>query len=284
MLKALQAKATVLIEALPYIQRFAGETLVVKYGGHAMTDAEAAVSFARDVALLRSVGINIVVVHGGGPQIKRVLDRLGISSEFKKGYRVTDETTMEVVRMVLVGTVDQEVVSRINQAGGRAVGLSGADGRLLLGRKVTVGGEDVGRVGLIERVDDTELRLLSEGGFIPVVAPVAVDREGKPLNVNADLVAGAVAAHLRARKLLLMTDVPGVMDAEGQVMSSLRRPKVDQLLADGVLTGGMIPKLKCATDALDAGVRKVHIVDGRVKHALLLELFTDTGIGTEVIP
>ncbi len=186
--------------------------------------------------------------------------------------------------MVLVGTVNQEVVSRINQAGGRAVGLSGADGRLLLGRKVTVGGEDVGRVGLIERVDDTELRFLTEGGFIPVVAPVAVDREGKPLNVNADLVAGAVAAHLKARKLLLMTDVSGVMDADGEVMSSIRRGKVDSLLAEGVLTGGMIPKLKCATDALDAGVRKVHIVDGRVRHALLLELFTDTGIGTEVIP
>jgi len=191
---------------------------------------------------------------------------------------------MEVVRMVLVGTVNQEVVSRINQAGGRAVGLSGADGRLLLGRKVTVGGEDVGRVGLIERVDDTELRLLTKGGFIPVVAPVAVDREGNPLNINADLVAGAVAAHLKARKLLLMTDVSGVMDANGEVMSSIRRAKVDPLMTEGVLTGGMIPKLKCATDALDAGVRKVHIVDGRVKHALLLELFTDTGIGTEVTP
>lgn len=284
MIKELQAKATVLIEALPYIQRFAGETLVVKYGGHAMTDPEAATSFARDVALLRSVGLNIVIVHGGGPQIKRALDRLGITSEFKKGYRVTDDATMEVVRMVLVGSVNQEVVSRINQAGGRAVGLSGADGRLLLGRKVTVAGEDVGRVGLIERVDDTELLLLSQGGFIPVVAPVAVDREGQPLNVNADLVAGAVAAHLKARKLLLMTDVPGVMDGEGTVMSSIRRGNVDLLLANGVLTGGMIPKLKCATDALDAGVRKVHIVDGRVKHALLLELFTDTGIGTEVIP
>ena len=284
MLKALQAKAAVLIEALPYIRRFAGETLVVKYGGHAMTDPDAARGFARDVTLLRSVGLNVVVVHGGGPQIKRILDRLGIVSEFKKGYRVTDQPTMEVVRMVLVGTVNQEVVSRINQAGGRAVGLSGADGNLLRGRKVTVDGEDVGRVGLIEQVDDTELRLLTDGGFIPVIAPVAVDSEGQPLNVNADLVAGSVAAHLGARKLLLMTDVAGVMDQNGEVISSLPRDQIDQMLADGVLTGGMIPKLKCATDALDAGVLKVHIVDGRVDHALLLELFTDTGIGTEVIP
>ena len=284
MLEALQAKAAVLIEALPYIQRFAGETLVVKYGGHAMTDPDAARGFAQDVTLLRSVGLKVVVVHGGGPQIKRVLDRFGIVSEFKKGYRVTDQPTMEVVRMVLVGTVNQEVVSRINQAGGRAVGLSGADGNLLRGRKVTVGGEAVGRVGLIEQVDDTELRLLTEGGFIPVIAPVAVDHEGQPLNVNADLVAGSVAAHLKARKLLLMTDVAGVMDAKGEVISSLPRARVDQLMAEGVLTGGMIPKLKCATDAIDAGVRKAHIVDGRVDHALLLELFTDTGIGTEVVP
>jgi len=248
-----------------------------------MTDDEAAQSFAQDVTLLRSIGLKVVVVHGGGPQIQSMLDRVGLESHFKNGYRVTDNQTMDVVRMVLVGDVNQQVVSRINQFGGKAVGLSGADGQLLTGRKVTVGGEDVGRVGVIEKVNAEYLDRLTKDGFIPVVAPVAVDAQGNPLNVNADLAAGVVAAQLHARKLLLMTDVAGVKGVDGVVMSSLPRDRVSQLIEDGILTGGMLPKLKCAVDALDNGVRKVHIVDGRQKHAMLLELFTDRGVGTEVV-
>jgi len=279
----LQAKAAVLIEALPYIRRFAGEVLVVKYGGHAMTDPNAAKSFARDVVLLRSVGINVIVVHGGGPQIQAALDRLGIESTRKMGHRVTDAATMEVVRMVLVGQVAQDIVTRINQAGGRAVGLSGADGNLLRGRKLLVDGHDIGRVGEVVEVDETELRLLTDGGFIPVITPIAVDAAGEPLNVNADLGASAVAGHLKARKLLLMTDIEGVRGADGQVIGTLDRADVPRLIDAGVIVGGMIPKLHCATEALAAGVEKVHIVDGRVKHAVLLELFTDDGLGTEVV-
>lgn len=282
-IEQLQTKADVLIEALPYIQRFAGETLVVKYGGHAMTDPAAAASFARDVVLLRQVGINVVVVHGGGPQIEVLLDRLGIVSKRKKGHRVTDDETMQVVRMVLVGQVAQEIVSRINQAGGRAVGLSGADGNLLRGSRMLVDGEDVGRVGRIDHVDDTELRLLTAGGFIPVVTPVAVDADGEPLNVNADLGASAIAVHLKARKMLLMTDIEGVRGADGAVISTLERRRLPELIASGVVDGGMLPKLECAAEALDGGVEKVHIVDGRVRHAVLLELFTSEGIGTEVV-
>lgn len=281
--KPLQEKAAVLIEALPYIQKFAGETFVVKYGGHAMTDPEARVGFAQDVTLLRSIGVHVVVVHGGGPQIGEHLQRLGIESEFRAGMRVTDDATMDVVRMVLVGKVNQEIVALINQAGGRAVGLSGADGNLLIGRQVTVDGQDVGRVGVVERVDERDVGWLAQGGFIPVIAPVAVDTQGKPLNVNADLAAGAIAAHLRARKLLLMTDVEGVRGADGQVMTTIDRHAAGELVDKAVIGGGMIPKLRCALDALDAGVRKVHIVDGRVRHALLLEIFTDRGVGTEVV-
>ena len=283
MVRALQAKAAVLVEALPYIQRFQGETFVIKYGGHAMVDAEAARSFARDVVTLRSVGIKPVVVHGGGPQIGRMLGRLGVESTFKHGHRVTDDETMEAVRMVLVGQVNPDIVTLINNAGGRAVGLSGADARLLRGRRVTVGGEDVGRVGVIERVDQDELGLLTHGGFIPVVAPVAVDADGGPLNVNADIAAGAIAGHLGARKLLLMTDIEGVRDGDGAVLPTVDRADVARLLADGVIQGGMIPKIDAALTALDAGVHAVNIVDGRVRHALLLALFTDRGIGTEVV-
>lgn len=283
MLGPLQEKASVLVEALPYIQRFAGATFVVKYGGHAMTDPDAARSFARDVVLLRSIGVRPVVVHGGGPQIQDLLKKLGIQSTFRAGQRVTDDATMEVVRMVLVGQVNQDIVSLVNQAGGRAMGLSGADGQLLLGQKLLVDGQDVGRVGEITRVDTDQLNLLTQGGYIPVIAPVAVDSEGRPLNVNADLAAGAVASHLKAAKLLLMTDVAGVKDASGQVLASLDRAQAGQLIADKVADGGMIPKLECALQALEAGVGKVHIVDGRVLHALLLEIFTDRGVGTEVV-
>jgi acetylglutamate kinase len=278
-----QAKAGVLVEALPYIQRFAGATFVVKYGGHAMTDAAAAESFARDVVLLASIGVRVVIVHGGGPQIQELLAKLGIESTFRAGQRVTDDATMEVVRMVLVGQVNQDVVSVINRAGGRAVGLSGADARLLRGRKHLVRGEDVGRVGEVHTVDVAHLTMLAQSGVVPVIAPVAVDDEDRPLNVNADLAAGAVAAQLKAAKLLLMTDVAGVKDETGATLASLTRDKARDLIARKVADGGMIPKLECALDALDAGVGKVHIVDGRMRHALLLEIFTDRGIGTEVV-
>ena len=282
-LEALQAKADVLIEALPYIRRFSGETLVVKYGGHAMTNLDAALSFATDVTLLSSIGIKVVVVHGGGPQIQAMLDQVGKESTFKNGYRVTDDETMRLVRMVLVGQVNQDIVARINHVGGQAVGLSGADGRLLLGRKVTVGGADVGRVGVIEEVKVDHINRLTNDHFIPVIAPVAVDDDGQALNVNADLAASAVASHLAARKLLLMTDVAGVKGTDGEVISSIDRADIPQMIETGVLTGGMLPKMKCAVDAVTNGVRKVHIVDGRLRHAMLLELFTDQGAGTEVI-
>ncbi len=281
--KQLQEKAAVLIEALPYIQKFSGQIFVVKYGGHAMTDPDARRSFARDVVLLRSIGVQVVVVHGGGPQIEEHLARLGIKSTFRGGMRVTDDATMDVVRMVLVGQVNQEIVSLINREGGRAVGLSGADGNLLVGRRMLVDGQDVGRVGQIERVDERDVNWLAQGGFIPVIAPVAVDADGGPLNVNADLVAGAIAAHLGARKLLLMTDVDGVRGPDGEVMATLERGRAAELIEQNVIGGGMIPKLRCAIEALGAGVRKVHIVDGRVQHALLLEIFTDLGVGTEVV-
>ncbi len=283
MMKALQDKAGVLIEALPYIQRFRGAIFVVKYGGHAMTDPDAARSFARDVVLLQSIGVLPVVVHGGGPQIEQVLTKLDIKSTFKGGMRVTDDATMDVVRMVLVGQVNQEIVSLINQAGGRAMGLSGADGNLLVGRKMRVKGEDVGRVGKIDRVDQQQIQLLTGGGFIPVIAPVAVDVDCRPLNVNADLAASAVAAHVGARKLLLMTDVDGVRGRDGAVLRTIERDDVTRLIEERVAEGGMIPKLECALSALQAGVKKVHIIDGRVRHALLLEIFTDHGIGTEVV-
>ena len=282
-MKSIQDKAATLVEALPYLQRFAGEILVVKYGGHAMTNVESAQSFARDLVLLQSIGLRVIVVHGGGPQIQAMLNELQIESRFFKGYRVTDARTMKVVRMVLTGEVNQEIVSRINRQGGQSMGLSGSDAGLLTGRKVTVDGEDVGRVGIIESVNTDHLHYLLKGGLIPVVAPVAMGEDGQALNVNADLAAGSIASQMGARKLLLMTDVDGVRDANGEVISTLNRDRVQTLIDDDVLTGGMLPKLKCACDALAQGVRKVHIVDGRVRHAILLELFTDRGIGTEVV-
>jgi acetylglutamate kinase len=282
-LGALQAKAEVLVEALPYIQRFQGETFVVKYGGHAMENEEARRSFAADVVLMRSIGINLIVVHGGGPMIEAALARFGVKSQFKGGMRVTDDETMEVVRMVLVGQVGPDVVSVINQAGGRAVGLNGFDGNLLRAKKMLVDGQDVGRVGEITRVDDGELRLLSRGGFIPVITPVAVDAEGRPLNVNADLAASAIAMHTLARRFILMTDVEGVKSADGQVLTTLNATDAKRMMAEGTIKGGMIPKLNCALEAIEAGVEKVHILDGRRRHALLLEIFTDRGVGTEVV-
>jgi acetylglutamate kinase len=281
--EALQSKAAVLVEALPYIQRFAGATFVIKYGGHAMTDPAARRGFARDVILLRAVGVNVIVVHGGGPQIEATLAKMGVESSFRGGMRVTDDATMQVVRMVLLGQVNPDIVSLINSAGGRAVGLNGADGNLLRARRMTVDGHDIGRVGEVTRVDDGELRMLTKGGFVPIVAPVAVDAQGEPLNVNADLAAAAIASHTLAAKLILMTDVPGVKGPDGQVVPSLDRAQARQWIAEGVIAGGMIPKLECAIDAVTGGVGKVHIIDGRLRHAMLLELFTDGGVGTEVV-
>ena len=281
-------KAAILLEALPYIRRFHGQIFVVKYGGHAMVDEALADSFARDVTLLKYVGIHPVVVHGGGPQIDRVLRDMGARSERVEGLRITDERTMEVVEMVLGGRVNQQIVSLIGRHGGRAVGLTGRDDRFVLAERVermqTRSGQwvDPGRVGRVTEVRPEVLVRLVEGGFVPVVAPVAVDAEGRPLNVNADTVAGAVAAALGARKLVLMTDTPGVLDADGELLPSLSAGEAERLQREGVLRGGMVPKVRCALDALEGGVEKAHIVDGRVRHAVLLEIFTDQGVGTEI--
>jgi acetylglutamate kinase len=282
------AKAAVLHEALPYIKRFHGEIFVIKYGGHAMIDAALRESFARDVVLMKYVGLNPIVVHGGGPQIDEKLRALGVESERIDGLRVTDDRTMEVVEMVLGGSTNQEIVSLICNHGGRAVGLTGRDDRLVVaeraGELVTRSGKrvDAGRVGKIVSVDPTVVRKLIEGGFIPVIAPIAVDDRGQSLNVNADTVAGAIAEALPARKLVLMTDTSGVRDQSGEFVSSLEAGRARELIASGVIEGGMIPKIECALHALENGVRKAHVLDGRVRHAVLLELFTDRGVGTEI--
>jgi acetylglutamate kinase len=285
-------KATTLLEALPYIRRFSGKTVVIKYGGHAMADEALKRSFALDVILLKYIGINPVIVHGGGPQINETLKRYGIVSEFVKGMRVTDAATMGVVEMVLTGQVNKEVVGYINQHGGKAVGLSGKDGGLLFCTKLlqelkrddgTVEQVDIGFVGDVTRVDAAILETLEKGGFIPVIAPIGVGLGGESYNINADLVAGRVAAAVRAEKLILLTDVPGVKDREGNLLSSIELDRVPQLVDNGTITGGMIPKVTCCVDALRDGVKKAHIVDGRVAHAILLEVFTDVGIGTEIL-
>ena len=284
-------KAKVLMEALPYIQRFAGKTFVIKYGGHAMADDALKESFALDVILLRSLGINAVIVHGGGPQINATLQRYGIVSQFVRGMRVTDADTMDVVEMVLVGQVNQEVVGYLNQHGGRAVGLSGKDGTLLLSRKLlqevrqdngTVDHVDIGFVGDVMRVNTNLLHTLKEAGYLPVIAPVGVGPEGECYNINADLVAGRVAAALNAEKLILLTDTPGVLDREKQLLPSIAVADMHRLISEDAITGGMIPKVECCADALRDGVKKAHIIDGRVEHAVLLEIFTDRGVGTEI--
>jgi acetylglutamate kinase len=285
-------KAKVLHEALPYIQRFQGRTFVVKYGGHAMVDEALKESFARDVCLLRYVGIRVVVVHGGGPQINSMLERVGIKSTFSGGLRVTDDATMDVVEMVLGGAVNQEIVGLICQHGGRAVGLSGKDDQFMRGKRQELvktkdasGAEvmvDLGRVGEVANVDAKIVEQLITSGFIPVIAPIAVDREGHSLNVNADTAAGAIAGTMNAAKLMLMTDVEGVKTSTGERLSSLDAHEAERLIAEGVITGGMIPKVRCALEAVSAGVEKVHIIDGRRRHALLLEIFTDLGVGTEI--
>jgi len=285
-------KAAVLEEALPYIRRFHNRTVVIKYGGHAMADEQFKESFAKDVCLLRFVGIRVVVVHGGGPQINRMLDRVGIKSVFNAGLRVTDDETMDVVEMVLGGAVNQELVGLICQHGGRAVGLSGRDDRFMRGKRhervpaKTPEGQDVlvdlGRVGEVEHVDSTIIEQLLASSFIPVIAPIAVDPDGKSLNVNADTAAGSLAGALRAAKLVLMTDVEGVKAKDGHMLRSLDAPEAERLIGDGTISGGMIPKVRCALDAVALGVEKVHILDGRRLHAILLEIFTDQGVGTEI--
>ncbi len=285
--------ATVLIEALPYIQKFSNETIVVKYGGHAMVDENLKKGFALDIILMKYVGLNPVVVHGGGPQIGSLLKSLSIESQFVDGMRVTDKETMDVVEMVLVGKVNKEIVSLINQNGGQSVGLSGKDGQLLIASKMKYiknkGNSeppeiiDIGMVGQVERVNNRVLMGLIENQFIPVIAPVGVGENGETYNINADLVAGSIAASLKARKLILLTDTAGVLDKNGELISSIKSGETGQLIKDGTIKGGMIPKINCCLEALANGVNKAHIIDGRKEHAILLEIFTKGGIGTEIV-
>ncbi|MFP6624138.1 MAG: acetylglutamate kinase [Myxococcota bacterium] len=284
-MKDLVDKAEVLVEALPYMRRFVGGTIVIKYGGHAMQDQDLRASFAVDVVLLKHIGVRPVIVHGGGPQIAIELDRLGIESSFVNGLRVTDDATMEVVEMVLGGKVNREIVELIQQAGGRSVGLTGSDGAMLRVRPKRVEGSDVGRVGEIIDVDSGVISSLEEDGFVPVIAPIAVDADGLTYNVNADEVAGALAVALSARKLMLLTDVEGVRDASGELMSQLTVEEAHKHIQEGTIREGMIPKVSCCIEALTGGVPQTHIIDGRVLHAVLLEIFTDdAGVGTLLVP
>jgi len=287
-----EARARVLIEALPYIRRFADKTLVIKYGGHAMIDEDLKQGFAQDVVLLKYVGLNPVIVHGGGPQIDQMLRRMNVQSSFVAGMRVTDAETMDVVEMVLGGKLNKEIVSLINRHGGRAVGLTGKDASLIRASKMCVirkEGDgppemlDLGYVGEVEAINRDLLEVLKQGNFIPVIAPIGVGEDGQTYNINADLVAGRVAAALQAEKLILLTDVEGVLDKDGRMISSIKAGEVERLKAEGVLSGGMLPKLDCCVQALAGGARKAHIVDGRKPHAVLLEIFTDQGIGTEIV-
>jgi acetylglutamate kinase len=272
--------AHVLTEALPYIRRFSGKTIVVKYGGNAMKGDEMIASFARDIVLMKLVGMNPVVVHGGGPQIGALLEKLGKKSEFIDGMRVTDADTMDVVEMMLGGLVNKSVVAQINQQGGRAVGLTGKDGGLIRAKKLTVKGGDLGLVGEIEKIDPRVVAHLENGGFIPVIAPVGVGEHGEAYNINADVVAGKLAGVLQAEKLMLLTNVTGILDKGGKLLTGLSPEKVEELIVDGTISGGMLPKIRCALDAVHAGVKSAHIIDGRLEHSVLLELFTDAGIGT----
>lgn len=288
----LVAKAAILQEALPYIRRFHDQIVVVKYGGHAMVDPELQASFARDVCLLRYVGIRVVVVHGGGPQINATLSRLGIESNFSGGLRITDDETMQVVEMVLAGRVNSEIVGLLGAQGGRAVGLSGRDDSLLRAERlgaVRHSGQpsdapalDLGRVGKVTQVNPALPQTLIDGGIIPVIAPIAIDAQGHALNVNADLAASEIAIALQAQKLVLMTDVEGVKDASGRCLSFLDAATARAQVEQGVIRDGMIPKVECAVQAVESGVRQTHVIDGRKRHALLLEIFTDQGVGTEI--
>ncbi|MFH1125152.1 MAG: acetylglutamate kinase, partial [Pseudomonadota bacterium] len=284
-------RAKVLIEALPYIRRFNHATIVVKYGGHAMVDEKLKKNFALDIILMKYVGLNPVVVHGGGPQIGSLLKRLSIESEFVDGMRVTDKQTMDVVEMVLVGKVNKEIVTLINQNGGQSVGLSGKDGQLITAKKMKYyknkGADqppeiiDMGMVGEITSVNSRILTDLLAGQFIPVIAPVGGGKRGETYNINADLVAGHIAASLKARKLILLTDTEGVLNKEGKLISTIKMKDSPKLVEDGTIKGGMIPKIRCCLEALRGGVRKAHIIDGRKDHAILLEIFTKVGVGTE---
>ena len=282
-------KAGVLLEALPYIRRFQGRTFVIKYGSHAMVAPELKESFAKDICLLKYIGVNVVVVHGGGPQISAMLKRSNVQSRFVDGLRVTDDATMDVVEMVLAGSINQDIVSLICRHGGRAVGLSGKDDGFILADKLppitSKDGEevDMGRVGDVRQITPDIVVELMRAGFIPVIAPIGVDTHGSSLNLNADTAAGKVAEALRAEKLILLTDVEGVRDGQGQHVSSLSREQARELIATRVIDGGMIPKVECALEAIDGGVRKAHIVDGRTPHVVLLEIFTDEGVGTEIV-
>jgi len=284
---AVRDKARILAEALPYIRRFHGKTLVIKYGGNAMTDEGLKQGFARDVVLLKLVGMNPVVVHGGGPQIDDLLKRVGKRGEFVQGMRVTDSETMDVVEMVLGGQVNKEIVSLINRHGGKAVGLTGKDGAFIRARKMLLphlerADEmiDIGQVGEIEAIDPSLIALLDSQDFIPVIAPIGVGKEGEAFNINADLVAAKLAEILKAEKLIVLTNTPGVLDKGGKLLTGLTAKQVDGLFADGTIHGGMLPKIASALDAVRSGVRSCHIIDGRVEHALLLEIFTDQGVGT----
>lgn len=278
--------ANVLTEALPYIQKFTGQTIVVKYGGNAMTDEVLKNSFARDIVLMKLVGMNPVVVHGGGPQIGSLLSQLNIQSEFIDGIRVTDSKTMDVVEMVLGGLVNKEIVSLLNKNQGKAIGITGKDGNLIqatkLLKKSLIDSKmmDMGQVGSIVKINREVLDTLKNSNFIPVIAPIGTDRNGATYNINADTVAGEIAKVLDAEKLMLLTNIAGVMDKSGKVVTGLTTAQVDEMIADGTIHGGMLPKIECALDAVNSGVRSAHIIDGRVEHAVLLEIFTNTGVGT----
>jgi len=282
--------AHVLTEALPYIQRFGGKTLVIKYGGNAMVDQHLKSSFARDLVLMKLVGINPVIVHGGGPQIGSLLKRLGKESEFVQGMRVTDAETMDVVEMVLGGLVNKEIVNSINRQGGAAVGLTGKDGDLIRARQLVLERRspdldapeiiDIGHVGEVASIDASVVDMLLHGNFIPVIAPIGIGDDGRSYNINADLVAGKVAEVLTAEKLILLTNTAGLLDKQGGLLTGLSAERVDELIADGTIHGGMLPKIRCALEAVKGGVQSAHIIDGRVEHAVLLELFTDEGVGT----
>jgi acetylglutamate kinase len=285
--------AEVLSEALPYIQKFAGRTIVVKYGGNAMTDENLKASFARDIVLMQAVGMRPIVVHGGGPQIGELLERLNIESKFIDGMRVTTEETMDVVEMVLGGLVNKEIVSLLNLAGGRAMGLTGKDGQFIRAKQLKIERKspeleapeiiDIGHVGQVESIDTRVLTMLTESDVIPVVAPIGVGSSGESYNINADLVAGKLAEVLKAEKLMLLTNTAGVLDKQEQVVTGLVADEVNDLITDGTISGGMLPKVGCALSAVNAGVNSAHIVDGRVPHSVLLEIFTDQGVGTQIL-
>jgi len=282
--------AKILIEALPYIQRFTGKTVVIKYGGNAMVDEALKSSFARDIVLMKHVGINPVVVHGGGPQIGNLLEQLGKETRFVEGMRVTDSETMDVVEMVLGGLVNKEIVNLVNRHGGRAVGLTGKDGGLIRARRLQIERKtpelevpeiiDLGHVGEVSGIDPDVVRMLEDGGFIPIIAPIGVGNDGDSYNINADLVAGKLASVLGAEKLILLTNTSGILDGAGNLLTGLGPRDVDGLIGNGTIHGGMLPKVDCALDAVRSGVRTAHIIDGRVEHAVLLELFSDAGVGT----